>query len=97
MSLSARLDVSEFANLNRVARWFITLRWIAAGGVLAALIVAALAFRHPLRLDVLAALAGSLALLNGAFHIYFARLKDGNLSKKELAPFFMIQIRRSFL
>jgi hypothetical protein len=44
MTRIARLDVSEYTNLNNVARWFIALRWIAVGGVSLVLGVAGIAY-----------------------------------------------------
>jgi signal transduction histidine kinase len=97
MTRLARLDVSEYTNLANVTRWFIILRWIAAGGVLLVLGAAAIAFAPALPLPTLFSLAGVLVILNLLFHLYFAVVKHGNLSKSELAVFFNVQVCTDYL
>ena len=97
MTRLARLDVSEYTNLANVARWFILLRWIAAAGVLLVLGTAAIAFRPALPLPALFSLAGILVILNLLFHLYFAVVKRGVLSKAELGVFFNVQICTDYL
>jgi hypothetical protein len=43
-----RIDISEDADLNRVIAWFITLRWVAAAGVLVTLFVVDFRLDYPL-------------------------------------------------
>lgn len=93
----ARLDVSEYTNLNNVARWFIALRWMAVAGVSLVLAVAGIAYPSVLPLAVLFSLNAALAVLNLLFHAYFAAVKHGNLSKSELATFFNVQICSDYL
>ncbi len=93
----ARLDVSEYTNLNNVTRWFIILRWIAAAGVLIVLSIAAMTYPSVLPLGVLFSLNGILIVLNLLFHVYFAAVKHANLSKSDLAVFFNVQISCDYL
>jgi signal transduction histidine kinase len=97
MTRIARIDVSEYTNLNNVVRWFITLRWIAVAGVSIVLGVTRIAYPSVLPLAVLFSLNAFLAVLNSLFHIYFAAVKHGNLSKSELTAFFNVQICSDFL
>ncbi len=97
MKRLARLDVSEYTNLNNITRWFIILRWIAAAGVLLVLCVAGIAYPSVLPLPVLFSLNGLLVVLNLLFHIYFSAIKRGNLSKSELSVFFNVQICCDYL
>ncbi len=97
MKSPARLDVSEYTNLNNITRWFIVLRWIAAAGVFVVLSVAWITYPSVLPLGVLFSLNGALALLNLLFHVYFAGIKRGSLSKSELAVFFNVQICCDYL
>ena len=88
----SRLDVSEFTDLNDVARWYIRLRWLAVFGVLSALALSSFAWRHPLPLGALLYITLALALLNALFHWYFFGAKRSKLSQSELGIFFEIQI-----
>jgi len=97
MAPLARLDVSEYTNLNNVVRWLITLRWIAAAGVFLVLCGARIAYPSVFPLAVLFTLNAALALLNALFQIHFQAVKHGNLSKSELAVFFNVQICSDYL
>jgi signal transduction histidine kinase len=97
MTPVARIDISEYTNLNNVARWLITLRWIAAAGVFLVLCATRFAFPAVLPLPVLFTLNAALALLNSLYHVYFSAVKHRNLSKSELAVFFNLQICSDYL
>jgi signal transduction histidine kinase len=56
-----------------------------------------IAYPFVLPLRVLFSLDVVLAVLNSLFHIYFAAVKHGNLSKSELTAFFNVQICADYL
>lgn len=87
-----KIESTEYSDLNKVASWFITLRWIACGGVLLTLLVADLLYlrRHPL--GTLYVLNAILALINLGFLVYYSRVKDHNLSRREMRVFFHTQV-----
>jgi signal transduction histidine kinase len=89
---AAKIDSSEFTDLNRVIGWFITLRWLACAGVAATLLAVRLRLLYRLPFTVLFAITALLALLNLSFMLYFRVARKGNLSRKEMVVFFHVQI-----
>jgi signal transduction histidine kinase len=89
---AAKIDSSEFTDLNRVIGWFITLRWIACAGVAATLLVIRLRLLYRLPFELLFAITALLALLNLSFMLYFRWARKGNLSRREMVVFFHVQI-----
>jgi signal transduction histidine kinase len=94
---AAKIDSSEFTDLNRVIAWFITLRWIACAGVAATLLVIRLRLLYRLPFPLLFAITGLLALLNLSFLLYFRLARKGNLSRREMVAFFHVQIICDYL
>jgi signal transduction histidine kinase len=90
--IASRIDSSEYADLNRVIAWFISLRWVAAGGVLVTLLFVNFRFAYALPYPTLYSLTALLGLINLAFTLYFHLLKHRSLSRGELAVFFNVQI-----
>jgi signal transduction histidine kinase len=88
----SKIESTEYTSLNRVVMWFLTLRWIAAGGVLASLIVTQFAFSYSLPFRILYALTGILITLNLAFSIYYTAVRRRNLSREEMRVFFHMQV-----
>lgn len=88
----SKIDSSEYTDLNRIIGWFITLRWIAAFGVLASLFFVYFQLEYPLPYTLLFLLTGLLGLINLLFTVYFLAIKKGSLSRRELAAFLHIQI-----
>jgi signal transduction histidine kinase len=87
-----KVDSSGQADLSRVASWFIVLRWIACAGVMATLVFARLQLEYPLRYRLLFFLTGLLCFINLLFTLYLGVVKQGNLSRKDLAVFLNVQI-----
>jgi signal transduction histidine kinase len=88
----SKIDSSEYTDLNRVASWFILLRWIAAVGVLLALFFVRFRLGYPLPYTVLYLLTGVLCLINLLFTLFHVVIKKQNLSRRELAVFLHVQI-----
>ncbi len=65
------------ANLIRRAYWFIRIRWIAAGAVVAITFFATRALHIPIRAPALYAIAGTLAAYNLVFLIHLRRVTAG--------------------
>lgn len=89
---SSKIDSSEYGDLSRVIGWFIRLRWMACGGVLATLLLVQLRFRYPLPYPLLYLLTGLLCLSNSAFTVYFHLLKQRALARREISGFLHLQI-----
>lgn len=87
-----KIDSSESSDLNKVIKWFINLRWVAAIGVLAALLLVHLALRYKFNYFVLYSLTGILLIANLGFSLYSGTVKHYNFSKKELTILFNLQI-----
>jgi len=89
---SLKISSSEFADLNRVIGWFISLRWTACLFVFATLLIVRfkLNFRFPYNL--LFSLNGLLFLINLIFTVYHYRIKVQNLSRKEMSILFNVQV-----
>ena len=66
MVYPAHLEASELSNLNKVARWLIQLRWVAATGVIIALVASRMWYQMPLPYAALFASVAALLALNGA-------------------------------
>jgi signal transduction histidine kinase len=93
----SRLEVSEFTDLNSVARWYITLRWVAVCGVIGALTLSSLSWQRILPYGVLLYITLALAIYNGAFHWFFFGARGSKLSHSEHGAFFEIQILCDYL
>ena len=92
MGGSSKIDSSEYTDLNRVIRWFIGLRWAAAGGVAAALVFSRISLGYSFNFTVLYVLTCALVLVNFSFAFYYGKIKRRNLSRKEMSAFFHVQI-----
>jgi signal transduction histidine kinase len=92
MTTHPKIESSEYSDLNKVIGWFITLRWIACGGVLFTLLAADLFLLPERSFVLLYILNGLLFLVNLCFLLYYRRVKDGNLSRREMAVFFHTQV-----
>lgn len=88
----AKINSSEYTDLNKVIGWFITLRWIACIGVFIALLTGYFRFHLNFPYTILFLLNGLLFLINLTFSIYFYFIKRQNLSRREMNVFFNIQI-----
>ncbi|OHD74926.1 MAG: hypothetical protein A2177_11215 [Spirochaetes bacterium RBG_13_68_11] len=97
MDLGRGLDVADYSTVNRVVRWFINLRWIAAGGVLAALGVAVAFTRLELPFPVLFLLSVILACVNATYWLFFHVLRREQLAQGELAAFLSVQVVGDYL
>jgi len=92
-----KINSSEYADLTRVITWFILLRWIAAGGVFAALIVVQAVFGYPIAAAALYPLNGVLLLMNAGYAVYFFSVKNRNLLRREIQAFLHIQICSDYI
>ena len=92
MVYPAHLEASELSNLNKVARWLIQLRWIAATGVVVVLVAARVWYPVPLPYIALFALVAVLLALNGVYQRWFTRVKSGTLTRSDLVVFFQLQV-----
>jgi signal transduction histidine kinase len=90
--LGSKIDSSEYTDLTRVVSWFILLRWIAAGGVLATLLFVRFRLSYPLPYNLLYSLTGLLCLINFLFTLYYLAIKHKDLARRELAVFLHVQI-----
>jgi signal transduction histidine kinase len=90
--LGSKIDSSEYADLTRVASWFILLRWIAAAGVLATLFFVRFRLEYPLPYTLLYSLTGVLCSINLGFTLYFLGIKRKKLARREMAIFLHVQI-----
>ena len=97
MRTVSKIDSSEYTDLNRVIRWFISLRWIAGIGVSIVLIVSRFVLGYPLEYRILMLLTGILVVLNGAFMVYFTVLRGRNLARNEMSRFFNVQIASDYI
>lgn len=88
----AKIESSEYSSLNKVIGWFLTLRWIACGGVFFSLIIIDFSFHFRLPYRILFVLNGILFLENVLLTMYYTLVKEKNLSRKELRWYFNIQV-----
>lgn len=86
------IESSAFRSLNRVITWFITLRWIACGGVLGVLLISYSIFHFQLQYKILYITTSILILLNLLYSYYFYRYKKQHLQRREIHLFFQVQI-----
>jgi signal transduction histidine kinase len=89
---TTKIETSEHTDLNRIIGWFISLRWVASGGVLVTLFIVDFQLGYPLPYPILYALTGLLALLNLLFSLYFYVLRKRDLSRGEQAVVLNVQI-----
>ncbi len=97
MNLQSKIGSTEYADLNKVTSWFITLRWIACGGVLSALVLVDFFLQYNLPYLILYLLTSCLVTVNIFFTIYYFAIKGKTLSRNELGTFFHIQIILDYL
>ena len=97
MHVQSQIESSEFSNLNKVIGWFLTLRWVACGGVLCSLLFMRLIFNYDLTYEVLFPLTGTLLFVNLLFTIYYEIIKGKNLSRRELSKFFSVQVYLDYI
>jgi len=97
MVYPAHLEASELSNLNKVARWLIQLRWIAATGVIIVLVAARLWYQIPLPYIALFASVGGLLALNGVYQRWFTLVKSGTLTRSGLVAFFRFQVFADYI
>jgi len=97
MKQRAKIESTEYSDLASVVGWFIQLRWIAAIGVFAALMLSNLIYSYNLPYTALYSLTGVLFLMNGFLALYFYRLKERNLSREQMSFVFHFQIVGDYL
>ncbi len=97
MRLAASNELSEYANLGKLIGWFIIMRWVACGGVFAAILTVSVRFRYDLPFGMLHLLNGLLFLINLLFTLYFVMMRKQELSRREGIVFLNIQISCDFL
>ena len=88
----SKIESTEYTDLTRVIRWFIRLRWAAAVGVFAALIIGDIFLDFSFDFAVLFSILAALLVANFGFAMYHWRIKHQNLSRREMGVFFHIQI-----
>jgi len=94
---TSKIDTSEYADLNRVIGWFISLRWVASAGVLATLLVVHLRLGYALPFGLLYVLTALLGLLNLLFSLYFYLFEGRSLAREQQAAFFHVQIVSDYI
>ncbi|MEX2442455.1 MAG: HAMP domain-containing sensor histidine kinase [Alkalispirochaeta sp.] len=92
MKQRAKIESTEYSDLAGVVAWFIQLRWIAAIGVFAALLLSDFVYSYRLPYKALYSLTGILFLLNSSLALYFFQLKAKILSRGEMSFVFHFQI-----
>jgi signal transduction histidine kinase len=93
----SKLHSTEYADLNRVLGWFITLRWIACIGVTGVLLLLHGFSSYPIPYPVLYGITAALFISNLFFSLYYLVLKKKNLSRGELGAIFHFQIILDYL
>ena len=91
MSGITKNEVSEYSDLGKVVTWFINLRWIAAAGVAAALLVAQFLIEYSLEYPLLYSLTAALFAANLFFCILKRRRRDTFTGRNQLAFQFHLQ------
>ncbi|MCK5198487.1 MAG: hypothetical protein KAR21_09060, partial [Spirochaetales bacterium] len=86
------IESSAFKSLNKVITWFITLRWIACGGVAVVLLTSHFIFHFQLYYRILYITTSIVILLNLIYSYYFYTFKKQYLQRREIHLFFQIQI-----
>ncbi|MCK5672765.1 MAG: hypothetical protein KAH95_05285, partial [Spirochaetales bacterium] len=86
------IESSAFRSLNKVITWFITLRWIACGGVAGVLLISYFIFHFQLYYRILYITTSIVILLNLIYSYYYYRYKGMYLQRREIHLFFQIQI-----
>jgi len=92
MTSVPKIESTEYSDLNKVVGWFIVLRWIACGGVLFALLLADLVLVPGRSFTLLYVLNAILCLINLSFLLYHSRIKERNLSRREMGTFLHTQV-----
>lgn len=95
--MTVRARPADPSHLDRVVAWFITLRWVACAGVIAALLTVGLLLRYPMPYLGIAVLTGALILANGGFTLYFARSRRRAVTGGEMNTFLSVQIWSDYL
>ncbi len=88
----SKIESSEYADLARVIRWFIRLRWTAVVGVFITLIISEVFLDFFFDFTGLFSILAALLIANFAFAVYYWRIKHQSLSRSEMGAFFHIQI-----
>ena len=91
------IESSAFKSLNTVITWFITLRWIACGGVAVVLLISHFIFHFRLSYGILYITTSIVILLNLLYSYYFFTYKKQYLQRREIHMFFQIQIIGDYL
>ncbi|MEW5817852.1 MAG: HAMP domain-containing sensor histidine kinase [Spirochaetota bacterium] len=97
MQAFPKIESSEYTDLNKVIRWFITLRWIAAMGVSAVLLIVYFLYHYKLPYLILLLITVLIFLSNLAFTIYYSSFKHRNLSRNEMGAFLNIQVSVDYI
>jgi signal transduction histidine kinase len=90
-------DSDNHRDLNRVIRWFISIRWAASVSVPLTLLVAQRAFGMPLAYRPLYITAIALATLNLVYTILYWKLPEGHWSHSRYTAFFHTQILADYV
>ncbi len=88
---ASKIESSEYSDLTGVLRWFILLRWIAAVGVSAAIVVGRFVVGYDFPYALLVGVTALLIAGNGAYSFYFSVRKRSVLSRSEMSRFFHVQ------
>jgi len=86
------IESSPFKSLNKVITWFITLRWIACGGVGTVLIITSSIFHFQLEYKILYITTFLVIFLNLLYSFYYFKYKNKHLQRREIHLFFQVQI-----
>jgi signal transduction histidine kinase len=96
MANGAKIESSYYADLDKVVKWFIYLRWIAAAGVAVALLAAQLLIKYDLPYLLLYSLTAALFAANLIFSILKHRRSEDLIQRRQLAFQFHLQISSDF-
>ena len=97
MQSESKIESSEYADLSRVIRWFVRLRWIAIAGVIAALFIGRFLVHYDLPYGALFIIAGLLLAANIVYSVISSRTNMAIASRKRIALQFHFQICADYL
>jgi signal transduction histidine kinase len=92
MLRAAKIESVDYSDLGKVVKWFISLRWIAAAGVAAALLVAQFVVGYDLHYGLLYSITAALFAANLLFSILKYNRRNELLGRRQLAFQFHLQI-----